>query len=64
MRFARGWGWPTRRATATIRRAASALVDTLGHIEPARARYLARFAYLLGRVAMPTVTSAPRKRGR
>jgi uncharacterized tellurite resistance protein B-like protein len=27
------------------------LVDTLEHLEPERARYLARFAYLLGRVA-------------
>jgi len=27
------------------------LVDTLEHLEPARARHLARFAYLLGRVA-------------
>jgi uncharacterized tellurite resistance protein B-like protein len=28
-----------------------ALVDTLEHLEPGRARHLARFAYLLGRVA-------------
>ncbi len=27
------------------------LVDTLEHLDPARARHLARFAYLLGRVA-------------
>lgn len=27
------------------------LIDTLEHLEPARARHLARFAYLLGRVA-------------
>jgi uncharacterized tellurite resistance protein B-like protein len=27
------------------------LLDTLEHLEPERARYLARFAYLLGRVA-------------
>ena len=27
------------------------LVDTLEHLEPARARHLARFAYLLGRIA-------------
>ena len=27
------------------------LVETLDHLEPARARHLARFAYLLGRVA-------------
>lgn len=27
------------------------LVETLEHLEPARARYLARFAYVLGRVA-------------
>lgn len=27
------------------------LIDTLDHLEPARAQYLARFAYLLGRVA-------------
>jgi uncharacterized tellurite resistance protein B-like protein len=27
------------------------LVDTLEHLEPDRARYLARFAYLLGRIA-------------
>jgi uncharacterized tellurite resistance protein B-like protein len=27
------------------------LVETLEHLEPARARYLARFAYLLGRIA-------------
>jgi len=28
-----------------------ALIDTLEHLEPDRARHLARFAYLLGRVA-------------
>jgi len=28
------------------------LIETLEHIEPERARYLARFAYLLGRVAL------------
>jgi uncharacterized tellurite resistance protein B-like protein len=28
-----------------------ALVDTLEHLEPGRARHLARFAYLLGRIA-------------
>lgn len=27
------------------------LVDTLDHLEPSRARHLARFAYLLGRIA-------------
>ena len=48
----RGWlglgaSRPEEPDQAPLRR----LVDTLEHLEPARARQLARFAYLLGRIA-------------
>ena len=35
------------------------LVETLDHLEPDRARHLARFAYLLGRVAHADLTVSP-----
>jgi uncharacterized tellurite resistance protein B-like protein len=35
------------------------LIETLDHLEPARARHLARFAYLLGRVAHSDQHVAP-----
>lgn len=48
----RGWlglgaARPEEPEHAPLRR----LIDTLEHLEPARARQLARFAYLLGRIA-------------
>ncbi len=48
----RGWlGLGTSAADEPSHAPLRDLVDTLEHLEPARARHLARFAYLLGRVA-------------
>ena len=48
----RGWlGIGTASADAPEHIPLRELVDTLEHLEPGRARHLARFAYVLGRVA-------------
>jgi uncharacterized tellurite resistance protein B-like protein len=48
----RSWlGLGTERMDAPDQMPLRDLVDTLEHLEPERARHLARFAYLLGRVA-------------
>jgi uncharacterized tellurite resistance protein B-like protein len=48
----RHWlGFGTRQLDAPDHAPLRALVDTLEHLEPERARHLARFAFLLGRVA-------------
>jgi uncharacterized tellurite resistance protein B-like protein len=48
----RAWlGFGSTPADAADHAPLRSLVDTLEHLEPARARHLARFAYLLGRVA-------------
>ncbi len=48
----RSWlGLGTGRLSAPERAPLRDLVETLEHLEPDRARHLARFAYLLGRVA-------------
>ena len=55
----RGWlGFGTQAETpdqAPLRD----LIDTLEHLEPGRARHLARFAYLLGRVARADLQVSP-----
>jgi len=48
----RGWlGFARERLHAPEQAPLRDLVETLEHLEPARARHLARFAYILGRVA-------------
>jgi uncharacterized tellurite resistance protein B-like protein len=48
----RHWlGFGTRQLDAPDHAPLRALVETLEHLEPGRARHLARFAFLLGRVA-------------
>lgn len=48
----RAWlGLAPAATEAPVAAAMRDLVDTLEHLEPARARYVARFAYLLGRIA-------------
>ncbi len=47
----RSWLGADREGTTGEHRALRDLLDALDQIEPARARYLARFSYLLGRVA-------------
>lgn len=45
------WRWLGFERPAAAREVLDSLVDVLEHLEPARARYVAGFAYLLGRVA-------------
>lgn len=47
----RSWLGVDRRETVDANPALRAVLDALEQLEPARARYLAQFAYLLGRVA-------------
>jgi uncharacterized tellurite resistance protein B-like protein len=47
----RAWLGVDRRETVDANPALRAVLDALEQLEPARARYLAQFAYLLGRVA-------------
>ena len=56
----RGWlGLGTAPADQPSHAPLRHLVDTLEHLEPVRARHLARFAYLLGRVALADQQVSP-----
>ncbi|MDH4062781.1 MAG: TerB family tellurite resistance protein [Acidobacteriota bacterium] len=56
----RGWlGLGAKRLESPDHAPLRALVDTLEHLEPERARQLARFAYILGRVARADMHVSP-----